>query len=93
MSQVFTTPASSLEIAIPLVACRLTDLIAAEASGVDSESVATRSTGKVPVCQNLTDPSSDVEMRDEENTREVIFLVCPVRVLTRQGVKPVIFQM
>ena len=83
MSQVFTTPALSLEIAIPLVACRLTDLIAAEASGVDSESVATRSIGKVLVCKNLTDLSQDDEMREEENTREVISPVCPVRVSTR----------
>ena len=72
MSQVFTTPASSLEIAIPLFACKLTDLILAEASGVDSKLVATKSTDEVPVCQNFTDPSKDDEMREEENTREEI---------------------
>ena len=65
MSQVFTTPVSSLEIAIPLVAYRLMDMILAEASGVDSESVAARLTGETLVCQNLTDPSQDDEMREE----------------------------
>ena len=92
MSQVFTTPASSLEIAIPLVTCRLIDMILAEASGMDSESVVTGSTGKGPICQNLTDLSMDDEMREEENIREEISLVCPVRVLTRQGTELLIFQ-
>ena len=92
MSQVFTTPAESLEIAILLVACRLTDSILAEASGMDSESVATKSTGEALICQNFTDPSKDDEMREEENTREEISLVCPVRVLTRQGTELLIFQ-
>ena len=83
ISQVFTTPAESLEIAIPSVACRLTDLIETEASSEDSESGATGSADEVSICQNLIDLSSDDDIREEENVREVMLLVCPVRVSTR----------
>ena len=93
MSQIFTTPSESLEMAIPSVDCRLTDLIEAEASGVDSESAATGSVGKAPVCQNLIDLSWDEEIREEENTREVMRSVCPMKVSTRQGSDLVISQM
>ena len=72
ISQVFTTPAESLEIAIPLVTCRLTDLIGAGVSSVDFELDAAGSTDKVLVCQNLIDLSPDDEIREEENMREVM---------------------
>ena len=93
ISQVFTTLAESLEMAIPSVACRLTDLIGTGVSGVDSGSGTVRSADKALVCQNLIDLSEDDEIREEENVREVMLLVCPVRVSTRQGSKPVMSQM
>jgi hypothetical protein len=64
MSQVFTTPAESLEIAIPSLACRLTDSIEAEVDGVVFDQL-TGSVDEPPICQNLTDLSSDAEMREE----------------------------
>ena len=72
ISQVFTTPAESLEIAIPSVACRLTDSIETEANSEDSEPGATGSADEVPICQNLIELSSDDEIREEENVREVM---------------------
>ena len=93
MFQIFTIPAESLEIAIPSVACRLTDTIEAEASGVGSGSAATGSVGEAPVCQNLIELSQDEEIREEENTREVMSPVCPMKVSTRQGSDLVISQM
>ena len=70
ISQVFTTPAESLEITIPSVACRLTDLIGTGVGGVGSKSVIAKSADKALVCQNLTDLSWDDEIREEENVRE-----------------------
>ena len=92
MSQIFTTPSQSLEMAIPSVACRLIDLILAEGSDVDSGPVVTRSVDKAPACQNLIEQSPDDEIREEENVREVRY-ICPVRVLIRQGTKLMISQM
>ena len=93
ISQIFTTPASSLEIATPSSTCRLTDLIETGASDVDSESGIAGSADEEPIFQNLTDLSSDDEIREEENVREVILPVCPVRVSTRQGSELVMLQM
>ena len=72
---------------MPSFACRLTNRISAEAGGVEFESV------EVPICQNLIDLSWDDEMREEENTREVILVVWPKNVSMRQGSKLVISQM
>ena len=93
ISQVLTTPALSLEVAIPSATCRLTDLIETGASSVDSESGVAGSADEEPVCQNLTDLSKDDEIREEENVREVISPVCPVRVSTKQGSGLVMLQM
>ena len=81
MSQIFTTPAESLEIAILSLTCRLTDSIEAKVAEVGIELVVTGSAGKIPICQNLTDPSIDVEMREEGNAREVMSWECPIRTL------------
>jgi len=55
MSQVLITPSESLEIAMPFSACRLTDWIEPEVGGVDTGSLATGSTNRALVCQNLID--------------------------------------
>ena len=83
MSQVLTTPAESLEIAIPSFTCRLTDRIEVDADGVGIGLAVTGPIGEVSTCQNLTDPSQDEEIREEENEREVIRWVCPMRVSMR----------
>ena len=85
-SQVFTTPASSLEIAIPSFVCRLTDWIGDKICGRDPESVVVWFFDDVPICQNLTDPSVDAEIRErgEENARAVISLMWPTKVSIRQ---------
>ena len=86
MSQVLTTPASSIEKANPSFDCRLTALIEAEVTSVDSVPDATGSADEALICQNLTDPSppdAEIRVREEEKTREVILCVCPMRVLTR----------
>ena len=93
ISQIFTTPAESLEIAIPSATCRLIDKIETGASGVDSESGVAGSADEEPVCQNLTELSQDDEIREEENVREMTDAVCPVRVSTRQGSGLVMLQM
>jgi len=85
VSHLLTTPAESLEIATASLACTLTDSIDAEVSGVDSELVATGSADVAPICQNLTDLSSDAEMREEENVRELMKRVCPTKVSMRRG--------
>jgi len=92
MSQVFTTPAESLEIAIPLFTCRPTDLIEAKTGGVGTKSVVTGSADEVLICQNLIDPSQDDEIREEKNIREVMCWVCPMNVSTRWGSELVMFQ-
>ena len=49
----------------------LTDSILAEVGRVGCELVVTRSVDKPPIFQNFTDPSTDAEMREEEeNTME-----------------------
>ena len=53
ISQVLTTPFESLEIARPSFACRVTDIIGAEARDVDFELVTTGLVGKALICQNL----------------------------------------
>ena len=85
ISQTFTMPPESLVIAIPYFACRVMDVIANEVVDVDFGLVATRSVDRAPICQNLTDLSIDAEIRidGEENTREVMFLVWPIKVSTR----------
>jgi hypothetical protein len=72
ISQVFTAPFASLEIAIPALACRLTERIEGNVGEVGTGSVAAGSVDKVPICQNLIELSMDAEMREEgeENTRE-----------------------
>jgi len=62
MSQVFTTPDESLEIATPSLTCRLTDSIEDGVGGVDIVQVMPWSAGGVPVSQNLTVWSLDAEM-------------------------------
>ena len=64
-SQTLTTPAESSEIAMVVPVCNLIDMIEAEESDTSSESEA-------PICQNLIDLSDDDEIREEENTREVM---------------------
>src|SRR5882757_5069789 len=92
-SHTLTTPDESLVIVVPSSACRLIDLIEAEAGSVESELAAARCVDGTPICQNLTDWSWDVEMREEgeENEREVMRLG-PVSVLTGFGVEVVMFQ-
>ena len=80
ISQDLTSPAESLDTAIPPPS-RLTDMIEAEVGGVDSRLAVTGSVGMGPISQNLINPSSDDEMREEENVREVMKLVCPRKVL------------
>jgi hypothetical protein len=92
MSQTLTTPSESLEITIPSFGCRLMDLIGAEADGMDSESVPTGPVDKVPICQNLIDRSLDNEIREEENAREEMLLVCPMKVSMGWGFELVMSQ-
>ena len=84
ISQVFTTPAESLEIAIPSLTCSLTDSIEAKV-GVGPGLTVTLSDDAVPICQNLTDSSQDAEMIEEGevNAREVMLSVWPVNVSRR----------
>ena len=77
-SHTLTIPAESLEIAIPSLACILIDSIDAELVGMGVGSIATWSTNKVSISQNLTVLSSDAEIREEENMRELI--KCYVRI-------------
>ena len=53
--------------------------VGAEARGVDFGSATVGPANKSPICQNLTDLSSDDKIREEgeENAREEIILVCP----------------
>lgn len=92
MSQVLTTPFSSTVIATPYFACKLMDMIAVELSYVDSRSTATGSAGKVSICQNLIDPLLDDMRREEDNVREVMSLVCPMKGLVRNEPKLVMTQ-
>jgi len=50
---------------------------------MDFGSASTGSVDEPPICQNLIDPSSDAEMREEgeENVRDLMRLVWPMRVL------------
>jgi hypothetical protein len=63
---------------MPSFACRVMDLIGAEAGGVDFGSPVTMSVDEAPICQNLTDRFIDVEMREEEeeNVRERMEPLC-----------------
>jgi len=74
ISHVLTTPSESLVMAMPYFACKVTDLIEAEGKGAGSILVMIGSIDEVPICQNLIDPSSDAEIREEgeENIREVM---------------------
>ena len=92
ISQVLTTPAESLEIAIPSFACRVTDMTGAEVSGGDSKSFTAGPVSEA-ICQNLIHSSLDDEIRDEENTRDRISLVCPLKVSMRHGPDLVMSQM
>jgi hypothetical protein len=85
MSHILTTPSESLEVAMPFSTCRLMDRIGTEVGGVEFESLANGFVNGVLICQNLADRFWDAEMREEEeNAREVISLVCPIKVSTRQ---------
>ena len=81
ISQVFTTPSMSLDMETPPSACRLADQIEGGVLGL----AMTEPVDGVPICQNLTDLSNDTEMREEgeENVREVIILVWPIKVSMR----------
>ena len=61
-------------IVIPSSACRVMDLIGAEVRGADFGSIMAGSIDGAPICQNLTDLSTDAEIRvvGEENAREAI---------------------
>ena len=85
ISQVFTIPSESLVIVIPSSACRVMDLIGAEVDGSGSGLITAGSISGAPICQNLIDLSLDAEMRvvGEENAREVMCLVWPMKVSTR----------
>ena len=78
-------PSESLVMTIPSFACRVMDLTGAEAGDTDFGSITTGSIDGAPICQNLTDLSLDAEMRvmGEENAREVISSVWPMKVSTR----------
>ena len=54
----------------------LTDLIGAEARGADPVRVVF--VGETPICQNFTDPSSDVVIMGDGKT-EVISSLCPTK--------------
>ena len=77
ISQAFITPSESYVITIPSFDCRVIDLIDTEGRDVGFGSIMGRSVDWAPICQNLTDLSSDAEMRvvEEENIREVILPV------------------
>ena len=54
---------------------------------MDSESVATGSSSKAPICQNVIDLSVENEMdemTEEENAREVMDAVCSTKVPIRR---------
>ena len=74
ISQVFTTPAESLEMTMLSLACRLMDSIMTEWNEVVCSFYVTLSVDKAPSSQNLADLSSDIETRQEgeENIRDVI---------------------
>ena len=63
------------------------DIIVAGAGEIDFGLIPTESVDCVPIFQNLTDPSADPEMREEgeENAKERISLVCPMKVSARWG--------
>jgi len=69
------------------------DSILADVSDVDF-GAPSGSFDEEPIYQNLIDPSADAEMREEgeENIRELILKVCPVKVSIRLGVELVISQ-
>ena len=94
ISHVFTTPDKSLVTATPSSVKRLTDSIAAKASGVGSSSVVIESANvwEGLIFQNFTDQSLDPEMREEEKTMEMMSSVCPTRSPMRQGCELVISQ-
>ena len=87
-------PSESLVMVIPSFVCRVMDLIGAEAGDPDSGLVTIGSIDGAPICQNLTNLSIDAEMRvvGEENVREVILLIWPMKVSTRWGSELVISQ-
>ena len=72
MSQVFTTPTESREMATPPLTYRLTDLIEDGSDEVNNTSVVTESVGRALVFQNLTVLSHEVETRKSGNMREVM---------------------
>ena len=82
ISQLFTTPFESVEMAMPSFACRLIDLIGAEAGGMEIRLVVAGSVDEEPICQNLTDLSLDAETREEENEMDLTSSLWPTKVLT-----------
>ena len=83
MSQVLTTPAESLKIAMPSFTCRPTDWIEARASDTGTGTIVTRPIDEVTNCQNLINPSQDDEIREEKNAREVMSWVSPIKAVMR----------
>ena len=70
------------------------NLIGAEAREVDCRSVIAGSDGEVPICQNLIELSTDDEIREEweENARQEMLLVYPIKVSMVQGSELVMSQ-
>ena len=80
ISQVFATPFESVEIAIPSFACRLINLIGAKVGCMEVGLVVAGFVDEDLICQNLTDSSLDIEMREEENAMEITDSVWPTKV-------------
>ena len=76
-SQALITPSESDVKATPSFDCRVTDLIDAEGRDAGFRSIVAGSVDWAPICQNLTELSSDADIRvvEEGNRREVILLV------------------
>ena len=80
-------------IATPFFDCRLIDLTGAKRSSVGFLSIIGGSIDLEPTCQNLTDVSWDAEIKvlEEENIREVITWVWPMKASTSWGSEAAIF--
>ena len=79
--------------AMPSLVCKLMDMIGAEVGEVGSGLVATWSANEAPICQNLTDPSKNTEMREEEENAEAMRPPWLGKVSTRRGSGVVMSQM
>ena len=74
--------------------CKVMDLIGAKTREVDCRLVVAWSIDEVPICQNLIESSSDDETRQEgeENARQEMSSVCPIKVSMMQGSELVMSQ-